>query len=102
MGGITDLVKPPEVVTAINHLGYPLYFLTLLGIAKLLGVCALLSPKLPILKEWAYAGFAINFIAAIVSHASVGDPATNFIAPAIFLAVGAASYTTRPASRTRA
>ncbi len=59
----------------IAHLGYPLYLLTLLGIWKILGVIALLVPKFPLLKEWAYAGFFFAISGAIFSHIAVGDAA---------------------------
>lgn len=66
--GIVQLVKLPEDVTMMTHLGYPLYFLTLPGIWKLLGVVTVLMPKLPLLKEWAYAGFFFAMSGAIFSY----------------------------------
>ena len=55
--GIVQLLKKDTEVDIMSHLGYPVYFLTILGIWKILGVVAVLIPKFPLLKEWAYAGF---------------------------------------------
>src|SRR5260221_5125373 len=63
----------PPGVYGITHLGYPIYFLTILGVWKILGVVALLIPKFPLLKEWAYAGFVFLMSGAIFSHIAVGD-----------------------------
>ena len=87
------------MVEAMTRLGYPLYFMTILGSAKLLGVAALLAPGRPLLKEWAYAGFAFNMLGATASHASTGDPLSETIRPAAVLVLGAASYLLRPAAR---
>ncbi len=78
----------PQAVAGFAHLGYPPFFTTWLGLAKLAGVVALLAPMVPrFLREWAYAGFAITMASAAVSHANAGDPATRIIAPLIALAV---------------
>ena len=87
------------MVESMGRLGYPVYFMTVLGIAKFLGVIALLSPGRPLLKEWAYAGFTFNLIGATASHAFSGDPIGDTIRPAIVLLIGAASYLLRPAAR---
>jgi hypothetical protein len=80
------LSESPRMVEAFRHLGYPDYFRTLLGAAKLLGVLALLAPRVPApIREWAYAGFGITLIAAAVSHHASGDPLGNVIAPLIAL-----------------
>src|SRR5438445_3454278 len=65
-------VAPPGVY-GITHLGYPIYFLTILGVWKILGVVALLIPKFPLLKEWAYAGFFFAMSGAVFSHIAWGD-----------------------------
>src|SRR5215510_4061933 len=65
-------VAPPGVY-GIAHLGYPIYFLTILGIWKILGVVALLIPRFPLLKEWAYAGFFFAMSGAVFSHIASGD-----------------------------
>jgi len=83
----------------MTELGYPTYFMTIIGTWKLLGVAALLAPRQPLLKEWAYAGFAFNLAGATASHVFSGDPLGVFARPAIILAIGAASYLLRPAER---
>lgn len=56
--GIVQVIQMNEEVQKMNELGYPAYFLTLIGVWKLLGVVAVLVPKFPLIKEWAYAGFS--------------------------------------------
>src|SRR5258706_7222918 len=63
----------PQVAEAFTHLGFPAYFRVELSWAKLLGVMLLLAPVPARLKEWAYAGFAINLASALIAHFSVGD-----------------------------
>jgi hypothetical protein len=63
----------PQVAEAFTHLGFPDYFRVELAWAKLLGVMLLLAPVPARLKEWAYAGFAINLGSALIAHLSVGD-----------------------------
>ena len=66
-------LRLPQVAEAFTHLGFPAYFRVELSWAKLLGVVLMLAPVPPRLKEWAYAGFAINLASALVAHLSVGD-----------------------------
>ncbi|HEV8145940.1 MAG TPA: DoxX family protein [Bryobacteraceae bacterium] len=63
----------PQVAEAFTHLGFPGYFRVELSLAKLIGVALLLLPVAARLKEWAYAGFAINLVSALIAHLSVGD-----------------------------
>ena len=65
----------PQVAQMFTHLGFPGYFRVELAWAKLLGVAVLLLPVPARLKEWAYAGFAINLISALVAHLSMGEGA---------------------------
>ncbi len=83
----------------INHLGYPVYLLTLLGIWKMLGVAAVLIPKYPLVKEWAYAGFFFVMTGAIFSHAASGDPITSILPASLLLVLSALSWYFRPADR---
>src|SRR5450631_1964849 len=71
---ISSLMPNPEGIAMMKHLGYPYSVLTLLSIAKILGVIAILVPGFPRLKEWAYAGFAFDLVGAIYASLSVGDP----------------------------
>ena len=66
-------LRLPQVAEAFTHLGFPAYFRVELSLAKLLGVVLLLAPVPPRLKEWVYAGFAINLGSALIAHLSVGD-----------------------------
>jgi hypothetical protein len=66
-------LRVPQVAEAFTHLGFPSYFRLELSWAKLLGVALLLAPLPAPLKEWAYAGFAINLASALIAHLSVGD-----------------------------
>jgi hypothetical protein len=66
-------LRLPQVAESFIHLGFPAYFRVELSWAKLLGVLLLLAPVPPRLKEWAYAGFAINLASALIAHLSVGD-----------------------------
>ena len=85
-------------VDMITQLGYPIYFLTILGIWKLLGVMAVLIPKFPLLKEWAYAGFFFAMSGAILSHIARGT--SNEIFPSLLLLIlTAVSWYFRPADR---
>jgi len=84
---IPDIMVTPEAVTFITSLGYPKYFIPFIGVAKLLGVIAILVPGFPNVKEWAYAGFGITFISATIAHISSGDPLSVAIMPLVFLAV---------------
>ena len=86
--GIGFLSGSGQMVENLRRLGYPDYFRTLLGVAKLLGVVALLAPGVPVfLREWAYAGFAIMMVAAAISHLASGDPVGRAAAPLLALAL---------------
>ncbi len=97
--GVSHLSRAEWMVEGMTHLGYPVYVMTILGIAKLLGVAALLIPGKPQLKEWTYAGFTFNLLGATASHGFAGDPLSEAIRPAILLIGCALSYFLRPASR---
>jgi uncharacterized membrane protein YphA (DoxX/SURF4 family) len=83
----------------IRHLGYPVYLLTILGVWKISGVVAILIPKFPRLKEWAYAGFFFVMTGAIVSHIVSGDPVYYTFPALLLLLLTLASWYFRPASR---
>lgn len=97
--GIVQLLKLQEEVDMMTRLGYPLYFLTLLGIWKILGVIAVLIPKFPLLKEWAYAGFFFTVSGAVFSHLVCGDAAIDFFGPVLLLILTMVSWYFRPADR---
>jgi len=89
----------PPGVFGITHLGYPIYFLTILGVWKFLGVVALLVPKFPRLKEWAYAGFFFAMSGAIFSHFAVGDPVKEIVPSLLLLILTVVSWYFRPENR---
>ncbi len=97
--GIVQLIKMKEEVAMMAHLGYPLYFLTVLGVWKILGVIAVLIPKFPLLKEWAYAGFFFAMSGAVFSHLAVGDGAKEFFGPALLIVLTIVSWYFRPTNR---
>lgn len=97
--GIVQLVKMKEEVDMFTHLGYPLYFLTLLAVWKILGVVAVLVPKFLLLKEWAYAGFFFAMSGAVFSHLVCGDPAKDFFGPVLLLILTIVSWYFRPSDR---
>jgi uncharacterized membrane protein YphA (DoxX/SURF4 family) len=84
----------PAVDQGFHHLGYPSYFRVELAIAKFIGVIVLLSPVPSRIKEWAYAGFTIVFISALIAHTVSGDPLLARINPIITLALLLVSYVT--------
>ena len=91
-------VAPPGVY-GIAHLGYPIYFLTILGIWKMLGVVTVLIPKFPLLKEWAYAGFFFAMSGAVFSHLASGDAAKEFFGPTLLVILTVVSWYFRPKDR---
>ena len=97
--GIVQLLKMKEEVAMMTHLGYPLYFMTLLGIWKMLGVVTVLIPKFPLIKEWAYAGFFFDMSGAVFSHLASGDEAKEFFGPILLLVLTLVSWYFRPADR---
>jgi len=99
IGGTLSLMGADQVVTTLQHLGYPAYFAMVLGVSKLLGAIVVAAPGLPRLKEWAYAGFVFDLTAAAFSHASVSDSTGDVVAPIVFLGLVLASWALRPESR---
>ena len=97
--GIVQLLKVKEEVDLFTRLGYPLYFLTMLGICKLLAVTVVLVPGLPLLKEWAYAGFFFAMSGALYSHIVSGSHMNEIFPPVLLLALTAISWYFRPAER---
>jgi uncharacterized membrane protein YphA (DoxX/SURF4 family) len=98
-GGVADVLQPVDVVKGMTDLGYPTYVATILGVWKILGGFAVLAPRSPRLKEWAYAGMTFDLIGASASHAAVGDPAAKVATPLIILGIAMASWVLRPESR---
>ncbi|MCF2506118.1 DoxX family protein [Dyadobacter sp. CY107] len=97
--GAVQLIKLKEEVDMMTHLGYPLYFLTIIGVWKMLGVIAVLIPKFPLVKEWAYAGFFFAMSGAVFSHIAAGDGAKEFFGPILLIVLTVVSWVFRPESR---
>ena len=97
--GIVQLIKLKEEADLFARLGYPEYLLTLLGVWKLLGVVAVLVPKYPLIKEWAYAGFFFAMSGAVYSHIVVSDPAKELFGPTLLIVLTVLSWYFRPADR---
>ncbi|MGD0366170.1 MAG: DoxX family protein [Acidobacteriaceae bacterium] len=100
-GGVSQIFQyranPHGVVPA---LGYPMYFFLILGIWKVLGAIAILVPRFPRLKEWAYAGIFFDLTGAVASNIAVGGNAFHILAPLFLALVAVASWALRPPSRT--
>jgi hypothetical protein len=99
VGGIWDITRLPSVRDLVMHLGYPSYFLVLLGTWKVLGAMALLIPRRPLLKEWAYAGAFFTYTGAIASHLATGYNLAEAGVLAILTALTVLSWALRPPSR---
>ena len=101
--GLVQLLKlkgdGPGSLNSMTALGYPAYFVTILGIAKILGVVALLIPKFPLLKEWAYAGFFFMMSGAIFTHIAAGNSISEIFPSLLLLILILVSWYFRPAER---
>lgn len=97
--GIVQIIKMEEEVANFTRLGFPLYLMTMMGIWKIAGVVAVLAPKLPLLKEWAYAGFFFAMSGAVFAHLAVADGAQEVFGPALLLVLTVVSWYFRPADR---
>ncbi len=96
---VVQLLRIPEVVESISRLGYPTYLLTILGIWKIFGVATVLAPRLPLLKEWAYAGFFFTTSGALISHIVSGEAFGDLFPSLLLLALTVISWYLRPESR---
>ena len=102
-GGLAYALAVPDVVDGVILLGFPLYFIRLLGVWKVLGAIAVLVPGFPRLKEWAYAGIVFDLTAAAVANATMGDVIGaewwHVPAPLMVALIVIASWALRPSSR---
>src|SRR5690349_15816139 len=78
VSGTMQVMNHKDEITLFTHLGYPVYFMTIIGVWKLLGIVTVLIPKYPLLKEWAYAGFFFTMTGAVFSHIAMNDPAKEY------------------------
>jgi hypothetical protein len=98
-GGLAQALQLKEVLQGFKPLGYPTYFISLIGIWKVLGVIAILLPKFPLLKEWAYAGIFFTMTGAVISHIASDDIKVQIISPIVLAVFTVLSWYLRPANR---
>lgn len=89
MASVMYLIQSPELMNSFAALGFPMYFVMILGTAKLLGALAIVNPWVPKLREWAYAGFTFILIGAVWVHIATATP---FVAPLVNLLILGVSY----------
>jgi uncharacterized membrane protein YphA (DoxX/SURF4 family) len=99
VGGTMDLFRMSPFFPMMIDLGYPSYLATILGTAKIIAAVVLLAPRLPRLKEWAYAGVVINMTGATASQAAMHRGIGNLIPPAAFAGLAILSWALRPPTR---
>lgn len=99
LGGIGQLFQVKQIVDGFAPLGYPLYFISIIGFWKIMAIIALLIPKFPLVKEWAYAGVFFTMTGASISHIAINDAAFHIIVPLVIAAMAIISRYLRPASR---
>ncbi|MBO9204174.1 MULTISPECIES: DoxX family protein [Niastella] len=97
--GIVQLIQNKEEAAMFSRLGYPMYLLTIIGVWKMLGVIAVLVPKFPLVKEWAYAGFFFVMTGAVFSHLAIADAPKELFGPILLIVLTIISWYFRPANR---
>jgi len=99
VGGVMGGSQLPVFARIMEHLGYPNYFMTIIGFWYVLAGIALLIPRFPRLKEWTYAGLVFLYTGAIASRLAVGDPVVTLVGPVILIGLTVASWALRPPTR---
>jgi len=97
--GLADVLHASPVIETLGHLGYPAYFASIIGPWKIAAAITLVAPKLPKVKEWAYAGVVFDLTGALASHAVVGDHGPKQIVPIVLLGLLVVSYRSRFGNR---
>lgn len=98
-GGLFQTIQVKGVIQGFKPLGYPTYFISIIGIWKMLGIIAILLPKFKLLKEWAYAGIFFTMTGAVISHIASHDASVQIIAPIVLAVFTVLSWYLRPADR---
>lgn len=98
-GGLAQAMQVKGVVQGFKPLGYPSYFISIIGVWKVLGIIAILIPKFKLLKEWAYAGIFFAMSGAVISHIASNDVHVQIIAPIVLAVFTVLSWYLRPADR---
>jgi uncharacterized membrane protein YphA (DoxX/SURF4 family) len=99
VGGVMGALQLSPFIEVMRHLGYPIYLMTIHGVWYVLAGVALLAPRFPRLKEWAYAGLFFSYTGAAASHLAVGDGFLSLVAPIVFTGLVGASWALRPSDR---
>ena len=97
--GFAQIFHTKGYVDIIVHLGYPIYFLNIIGVWKILGVIAILIPRFRLVKEWAYAGFFFVMSGAVFSHIASGDSMNAMVPASVLLILIVVSWYFRPENR---
>ena len=97
--GIAQILQSKDMIDLVSHIGYPNYFLYIIGVWKVLGVIAILVPGFTLLKEWAYAGFFFLLTGALISHLIMGDAGKAIFGPLFQTIFVILSWYFRPADR---
>ena len=97
--GLAQVIHAKGFVDILVHLGYPSYFMYLLGVWKILGVIAILIPRFKLVKEWAYAGFFFAMSGAVFSHIAAGDSIKEIAPSLVLLILVVVSWYFRPEDR---
>ncbi|SHM13615.1 DoxX family protein [Mucilaginibacter sp. OK098] len=98
-GGLAQAMQVKGVIQGFKPLGYPTYFISLIGVWKVLGIIAILIPGFKLLKEWAYAGIFFVMSGAVISHIASNDVSIQIIAPVVLAIFTVLSWYLRPANR---
>jgi hypothetical protein len=98
-GGLLQALLVKGVIQGFKPLGYPTYFISLIGIWKMLGIIAILIPGFKLLKEWAYAGIFFTMTGAVISHIASNDISPQIIAPVVLAIFTVLSWYLRPDNR---
>jgi hypothetical protein len=98
-GGLAQALQIEGVLTGFKPLGYPAYFISIIGIWKMLGIIAILIPGFKLLKEWAYAGIFFVMTGAVISHIASNNISAQIIAPFVLAVFAVLSWYLRPADR---
>ena len=99
LGGFGQLFQVKQVVDGFAPLGYPTYFISIIGFWKVMAIIVILLPKLPLVKEWAYAGVFFVMTGASVSHIAVNDSPFQILIPLIIASLAVSSWYLRPPSK---
>ncbi|OBK48584.1 DoxX family protein [Mycobacterium sp. 1081908.1] len=99
VGGVMGALRLQPFEGVVTHLGYPLYFMTILGVCYVSAGIVLLAPRTALVKEWAYAGLMFIYTGATASHLWVGDDATTLVGPVLLAGLTVASWALRPQRR---